>query len=141
MKTKDSKGFFDRNREFKQFFRPKTGDLQKKGFHLKNVTESGVSPQELQKYRWQTPIWASICTPVAQSLLISSGHSPRLGGHNFRLGGAQAVIWGARPRYALPWRQVWVQPYFEISLSSFIHKIFEENFHQYLTAYLVQIWT
>ena len=54
----------------------------------------------------KTPIWNSICTPVAPSLLISLGHSPRLGGHNFRLGGAQAVIWGAQPRYAPPWRQV-----------------------------------
>ena len=42
----------------------------------------GVSPQKLRKYRWQTPIWASICTPVAPNLLISSGHSPRLGGHD-----------------------------------------------------------
>ena len=49
--------------------------------------KSGVSPQKLRNYRWQTPIWASICTRVASSLLISSGHSPRLGGHNFRLGG------------------------------------------------------
>ena len=48
--------------------------------------KSGVSPQILRNYRWQTPIWASICTPVAPSLLISSGHSPRFG--------------GARPRYA-----------------------------------------
>ena len=30
VKTKDSKGFSRRNREFKRFFRPKTGDLQKK---------------------------------------------------------------------------------------------------------------
>ena len=51
--------------------------------------KSGVSPQ---KYRWQTSIWASICTPVAPSLLISSGHSPRLGGElNFRLGGMALV--------------------------------------------------
>ena len=64
-----------------------SGDLQKKKGPLpKNVMKSGVSPQKLQKYRWQTPIWASICTPVAPSLLISSGHIPRLGGHNFRLG-------------------------------------------------------
>ena len=27
-----------------------------------------------------SPIWALICTPVAPILLISSGHSPRLGG-------------------------------------------------------------
>ena len=49
--------------------------------------KSGVSPQKLRKYRWQAPIWASISTPVAPSLLISSGRSPRLGRHNFRLGG------------------------------------------------------
>ena len=30
VKTKDSKGFSGRNREFKQFFRPKTGDFKKK---------------------------------------------------------------------------------------------------------------
>ena len=50
----------------------------------------GVSPQK-------TPIWASICTPVALSLLISSGHSPRLGGHNFRLGGASSHLGGNGP--------------------------------------------
>ena len=42
---------------------------------------------------WQTPVWASICTPAAPSLEISSGHSPCLGGTIF-VGGAQAVIWG-----------------------------------------------
>ena len=49
--------------------------------------KSGVSPQ---KYRWQTPIWASICTPPAPNLLISSEHSLRLGKHNFRLGGTSS---------------------------------------------------
>ena len=34
-----------------------------------------------------------------------------------------------------------VQPYFEISLWSFKHKIFEQNFCQYATVYLVRIWT
>ena len=63
--------------------------------------KSSVSPQKLQKYRWQTPIWASICTQVAPNLLISLGHSPRLGKAQFSFGGAQAVIWGgARPRNA-----------------------------------------
>ena len=88
------KEFSGRNRKFKWFFRPKRGDLQKKkkkkkekGLHPKNVTKSGVSPQK-------TLIWASMCAPKAPSLLISSGHSPRLGGHNFRLGGAQ---WGGAP--------------------------------------------
>ena len=63
---------------------------RKKGLHPKNVMISGVSPQK-------TPIWASICTPVAPSLLISSGHSPRLGRHNFRLGGTSSHLGGAQP--------------------------------------------
>ena len=86
MRSKDSNGFFGRNRKFKRFFRPKTGDLQKKkkkGLHPKNVMKSGVSP----------PIWALICSPVAPSRLISSRHSPRLGG-TILAWGAQAVIWG-----------------------------------------------
>ena len=67
--------------------------------------KSGGSPQKLRKYRWQTPIRASICTPVAPSLLISLGRRSSLGGHNFCLEGAQAVIWGgARPWNAPPWR-------------------------------------
>ena len=36
------------------------------------------------------------------------------------------------------WR---IQLYFEISLLSFIHKIFEQNFYLYVTVYLVRIWT
>ena len=34
----------------------------------------------------------------------------------------------------------YVQLYFEISLLSFIHKIFEQNFYLYITVYLVRIW-
>ena len=33
VKTKDSKGFSGRNRKFKRFFRPKTGEQKKKGLH------------------------------------------------------------------------------------------------------------
>ena len=47
VRSKDSKGFFGRNWNFKRFFRPKTGDLQKKkGLHPKNVMKFGVSPQK-----------------------------------------------------------------------------------------------
>ena len=143
VRSKKSKEFSGRNRKFKRFFRPKTGDLQKKrsslklqgifrpksqiqavfpaeianssgfsgrkqviskkkGLHSKNVTKSGVSPQK-------TLIWTSICAPEAPSLLISSGHSPRLGGHNFRLRGHKQSVGGARSRYAPPWRRVWPQ--------------------------------
>ena len=83
--------------QFKQFFQPKTGDLQKKSLHPKIVMQSGVSPQKLQKYCWQTPIWASICTPVALSLIISARHSPRLAGHNFHLGGTSSQLGGLGP--------------------------------------------
>ena len=72
---------------------------KKKGLHPKNLKKSVVSPQK-------TPIGASICTPVAPILLISSGHSPRLGGHSFRLGGAQAVSWGGTAPVCPPWRRV-----------------------------------
>ena len=34
-----------------------------------------------------------------------------------------------------------VQLYFEISLLSFIHKNFEQNFYLYIIVYLVRIWT
>ena len=57
--------------------------------------KSGVSPQKLQKYRWQTPIYASLSTPIAPSTLISSGNSPHLEGAQLLFGGAQAVIWGS----------------------------------------------
>ena len=86
VRCKNIKEFSGRNRNFKWFFRSKTGNLQKKGLPPKNVTKTGVSPQK-------TLIWASICAPKAPSLLISSGHSPRLGGTIF-VWGAQAVSWG-----------------------------------------------
>ena len=59
--------------------------------------KSGFSPQNLRKYQWQTPIWALICTPAAPSLEISSGNSPRLGGHNFCLGGTSSHLGGHGP--------------------------------------------
>ena len=40
-----------------------------------------------------------------------------------------------------PSRRPWVQLYFEISLLSFIHKIFEQNSYLYTTVYLLRIWT
>ena len=59
--------------------------------------KSGVSPQKLQKYGWQTPIWASICTSVAPILLLSSWHSPRLGGTIFVWGGTSTHLGGHGP--------------------------------------------
>ena len=59
--------------------------------------KSGNRLQILRKYRWHKSILASICTPVAPSLLISSGHNPRLGGGTMFVWGAQALIWGHGP--------------------------------------------
>ena len=61
--------------------------------------KSGVSPQKLRKYRWQTPIWVSICTPVAPRLLFLRGTVLAWGGTIF-VWGAQAVIWGGTARNA-----------------------------------------
>ena len=84
------KGIFRPKSEFQAVFpaenRWSPKKKKKKGLHPKNVMKFGVSPQK-------SLYWASICTPVAPSLLISSGHSPRLGGHKQSFG-------GARPRYA-----------------------------------------
>ena len=38
------------------------------------------------------------------------------------------------------WTKVF-QLYFKISLLSFIHKIFQQNFYLFMTVYLVRIWT
>ena len=92
VRSKDSKGFSGRNRKFKQFFRPKTGDLQK--------TKKRSSSQKRHEIRCQSTknqFGPRFCTPVAPSLLISSGHCPRLGGHNFRLGGTSSHLGGTAP--------------------------------------------
>ena len=70
---------------------------KKKGLHPKNVMKSGVSPQKLRKYRWQTSIWASFCTPVAPSLLISSGTVLVWGGTIFVWGGRSTHMGGHGP--------------------------------------------
>ena len=82
---------------------------KKKGLRPKSFMKSGVSPPKLRKSGRKTAIWesqASICTPVAPSLLISSGHSPRLGGGaQFSFGEAQAVIWGDTASECPPWHR------------------------------------
>ena len=92
----------------KQVISKKKKKKKRKGLHPKNVMKSGVSPQKLRKYRWQTPIWASICTPIAPSLVVSSGHSYRLGGTIFVWGRHKQSFGGVRPRNAPPWRRAWM---------------------------------
>ena len=55
----------------------------------------------------KTPIWASICSPMAPSLLISSGHSPRLRGAQFLFGGGTSSHLGGTVPECPPWRRVW----------------------------------
>ena len=48
---------------------------------------------------------ASNSTPAAPSLLISSGHNPRLGGGTILVWEAQAVIWAGTAPECPPWRR------------------------------------
>ena len=86
-----------------------------------------------------TNLGASICTSVTPSLLISSGHSPRLGGTIF-VWGAEAVIWGARTRNAPPWRWAWnswswiptkLRNRYRNSLETEMMQLIKPNFNQY----------
>ena len=94
VKTKDSKGFSGQNRKFKRFFRPKTGDLQKK---------KRSSSQKSYEIRCQSTKSTKIT--VANSNLHSSspehvnffGAPSSLGGHNFRLGGHKQSFGGHGP--------------------------------------------
>ena len=43
VKTKNSEGFSNWNHKFKRFFRPKTGDLQKKKVFIPNMSWNPVS--------------------------------------------------------------------------------------------------
>ena len=104
------KEFSGRNQKFKWFFRLKTSDLQKKkvfteisrDFLAEIEVSSGFSNFKSIK---NTNLGLDLRSK-APNLLISSGHSPRLGEHNFRLGGHKQSVEGARPRYAPPWRRV-----------------------------------
>ena len=94
VKTKNSERFSGRNQIFKQFFRPITGDLQKKR----------SSSQKCHEIRCQSTKTTKI--PLANTNLGLDLHSSSsepvnffgaqssLGGAQFLFGEAQAVIWG-----------------------------------------------
>ena len=65
-----------------------------------NAMKSDVSPQK-------TPIWASICTPVAPSLCKFLRGTVLAWGCTIFVWGAQAVIWGGTAPVCPPWRLVW----------------------------------
>ena len=101
---------------------------QKKGLRPKSFIKSGVNPQKITKIRavnTNLECQASICTPKAPSLLISSGHSPRLGGRIF-VWGAQALIWGGTAPECPPLRRACVKDFFVLSIIVLL--VFSNNF-------------
>ena len=127
VKTKDSKGFSGQNREFKRFFRSKTGDLQKK---------KRFSFQKCHEVRCQSTKSTKIIVANTNFGLDLHSSSPEpvnffgaqssLGGDNFRLGGHKQSFGGARPRYAPPWSRVCL-------VSSNIIRMDGEHFEWFLT--------
>ena len=109
-------------RKLKGIFRPKTGDLQKKkvfteisrDFPAEIGISSGFSNFKFTK---NTNLGLDLRSK-APNLLISSGHSPRLGGTIF-VWGAQAVSWGGTAPVAPPWRRVCIGRYRNSTYTSF----------------------
>ena len=100
------KGFSARNHKFKHFLRPKTGDLQKKRSSSQKCHE--IRCQSTKNTNLGLDLHSSSPDPVN-----FFGAQSSLGGTLFSFGGAQAVIWGARPRYAPPWCRVWFSTLYE----------------------------
>ena len=134
VRSKVSKGFSGRNRKFKRFFRPKTGDLQKKkkGLHRNCKGFSGRNRKFKRFFRPKTgdlqnkkkrsssqkrhKIWCQSTKNTNLDLDLRSrsvnpvnffGAQSSLGGAQFSFGGHKHSVGGARPRYAPPWHRVW----------------------------------
>ena len=88
------KGIFRPKSEIPVLFRPKNGDLKKKKVFTKISRDFPAEIGISSGFSNFKPTKNTNLRSKAPNLLISLGHSPRLGGHNFRLGGAQAVSWG-----------------------------------------------
>ena len=97
VRCKNSKGFSGRNRKFKWFFRPKTGDLQKKkGLHPKNRCKSTKNTNLGLDLRSKSPKpinFFGAHSSLGGAQFSFGGHTPRSGGTIF-VWGAQAVSWG-----------------------------------------------
>ena len=131
VRSKKSKGFSCQNRKLKRFFRQKTGDLQKnkvfteiaKDFPAEIANSSGfsgrkqvISKKKRSPSQKRHKIWCQSTKNTnldldlhSPSLLISSGHSPRLGGIIFVWGGTSSQLGGHGPGMPPPWRRVWLQ--------------------------------
>ena len=121
MRSRESKGFCGRNRKFKRFFRPKTGDLQKKkGLHrnykgfpaeIANSSVFSGRKQMISKRKKRSSsqkrhkIWCQSTKNTNLDLDLRS-RSPdpvnffraqsSLGGAQFSFGGAQALSLGGQ---------------------------------------------
>ena len=105
VRSKDSKRFSGRNRKFKRFFRPNTGDLQKKRSSSQKRHE--IRCQSTKNTNLGLDLHSSSPEPVN-----FFGAQSSLGGHNFRLGDHKQSFGGARPSMPPPppWRCVWLYP-------------------------------
>ena len=95
-------GFSGRNQKFKQFFRPKTGELRKK-------KKKGIHPKNVMKYEIRCQSTKITKIPLANTNLgldlYSRGPEPvnffgaqsSLGGHNFCLGVTSSRLGGHGP--------------------------------------------
>ena len=96
----NSEGFFGRNQKFKRFFRPKICDLQKKRvLQPKIFVKSGVSPQKLRICGAKHQFGPRFALQKPRSCWFLRG-TVLAEGAQFSFWGAQALIWGARPRNA-----------------------------------------
>ena len=85
VRSKDSKRFSGRNRKFKRFFRPKTGDLQKKRSSSQKRHE--IRCQSTKNTNLGLDLHSSSPEPVNFSRAQSS-----LGGAQFSFGGSTAPV-------------------------------------------------
>ena len=98
VKTKNSEGFSGLNQKLKRFFRPKTGDLQKKRSSSQKCHEIQCQSTKITKIPLANTNWASTnLHSKSPSLFISSGHSPRMGGTIFIWGGTSSQLKGHGP--------------------------------------------
>ena len=95
VRSKKSKGFSGRNRKFKRFFRPKTGDLQKKRSSFQKRHKIWCQSTK------NTNLDLDLRSRSPEPVNFFEAQSSR-GGAQFLFGGHKQSVGGARPRYAPP---------------------------------------
>ena len=102
--------FFSRNQKFERFFRPKSGDLQKKKKVFADI-ERGFSAETVSftvtllfNYCYVRNYWKKLQLNIV-----------RLCCHNF-LSLVEFWLGGARAPWAPPWLRLWFEPTFTVSV-------------------------